>query len=490
MPPINQQGSRGALITWSVVCSILFVTATIFAIYYHVVATEATTKLDAQNKTYADVVNPTALTGPVVTELQRVRALPEQAPVLNPSMPALDVAVAQRNALTNLIGGPTARPESIVAQAKEGMANIAKQVKGANLTLPPDSNILLALTTLAGGLQARLNEIEGLNKQLAETKQQQIADQQAMAAAQQQMDATLKQVREQAATAVGGAETYRGTRDADIAALTTGATEQQRIAQEAIAQRDVQLKERDERIAKLSQDFEAFKARMFGQRIDTQNPTIRQPDGEIARTPGGGVVWINVGQTDGVPPGLTFEVYDKQAGIPVQPTDPQAMNDAPLPAGKASIEVIQVLPTSSQCRVTRTAHSQVIALGDPIVNLVFDKNVKFNFMVYGSFDLDNNGQASLQDADIIKRLVTSFGGKMIEKVGVDTDFVVLGKEPLLPVIPPEEQDDPFQQKRLREAQEALEAYLEVQRQATDLRIPVLNQNRFLYLVGYYNQATR
>ena len=54
----------------------------------------------------------------------------------------------------------------------------------------------------------------------------------------------------------------------------------------------------------------------------------------------------------------------------------------------------------------------------------------------------------------------------------------------------EERDDPFQQKRLTEAQQALDAYLEVQRQATDLRIPVLNQNRFLYLVGYYNQATR
>ena len=78
MPPISQQGSRGALITWSVVCSILFVTATIFAIYYYVVANEATQKLSDQDKKYADVVNSASLTGPVVTELQRVRGLPEQ----------------------------------------------------------------------------------------------------------------------------------------------------------------------------------------------------------------------------------------------------------------------------------------------------------------------------------------------------------------------------------------------------------------------------
>jgi hypothetical protein len=490
MPPISQQGSRGALITWSVVCSILFVTATIFAIYYYVVASEATTKLSEQDKKYADVVAPAALTGPVVTELQRVRGLPEQAPTLNPSMPALEVAVNQRNALTSLIGGPSARPENIIAQAREAMAAIAKQGKAANLTLPPDSNMLLALQTLATGLQARLDEIAGLNKQLQETKQQQINDQQALQAAQAEMNKAIEAARTQANAAVTGAGDYQKSKDADIAALTAGATEQQKVAQDAIAQRDVQLRERDDQIAKLQRDFNALNARFMDRRVDTQNPTIRQPDGTIARTPGGGTVWIDIGSNDGVPSGMTFEVYDKNEGIPPHPTDPQAMDDKPLPVGKASIEVINTLPTSSQCRVTRTSHGQVIALGDPIVNLVFDKNVKFNFMVYGAFDLDNNGQASLQDADTIKRLVTSFGGKLIDKVGVDTDFVVLGKEPVIPVIPPEERDNPFEQKRLTEAQEALNAYLDIQRQATELRIPVMNQNRFLYLVGYYNQATR
>src|SRR5688572_20688793 len=145
MPPINQPGSRGALITWSVICSILFVTATIFAIYYYVVASETQAKLKDQAAKYNDVVNDAALTGPVVTELHRVRQLPEQAPTLNPSMPALDVAVAQRDAATKLIGGPTARADSILFNARETMANVAKQVKAAQLTVPPDSNMLLAL---------------------------------------------------------------------------------------------------------------------------------------------------------------------------------------------------------------------------------------------------------------------------------------------------------------------------------------------------------
>jgi len=488
MPPINQQGSRGALITWSVVCSILFVTATIFAIYFYVVANEATGKLKDQTAKYNDIVADPA--APAVAELQRVRGLPEQAPTLNPAMPALDVAVAQRNALTSLLGGPTARPDTVVNNAKETMGNLAKELKSAQLTLPPDNNLLLALNTISGGFKAKQNEVDQLNQQLAAAKQDQINQQQAMAAASTKMQETIAEFQKKAADADAAANEYRGSKDKDVASVTAQTGDQLKTAQDAITQRDVQLKERDDTIKRLSNDFEALKARFFGQRVDTQNPTIRQPDGEIVRTPGKNEVWINIGTSDGVPPGMTFEVYDKNEGIPVQPTDPQNQNDAPLPIGKASIEVIQSLPTTSQCRVTRSSYGKVISTGDPIVNLVFDKNTKFNFMIYGNFDLDQNGQPSPADTEIIKRLVTQFGGKLIDKVGVDTDFVVLGKEPTLPVIPPEEKDNPQEQKRMADAQAALDAYLEVQKQATDLRIPVMNQNRFLYLVGYYNQATR
>ena len=36
MPPVSSQGSRAALVTWSVVTGILFVVATIVAIYFYV----------------------------------------------------------------------------------------------------------------------------------------------------------------------------------------------------------------------------------------------------------------------------------------------------------------------------------------------------------------------------------------------------------------------------------------------------------------------
>ena len=180
-------------------------------------------------------------------------------------------------------------------------------------------------------------------------------------------------------------------------------------------------------------------------------------------------------------------MYDKIDGIPPV-GDPTT--EEKLPQGKASIEVTRVGQGSSECRVIRTTPGTQMSEGDLIANLVYDPHVKYNFVVYGDFDMDNNGVATPQDADVIKRLVTQWGGKLMNQVNVDTDFVVLGKEPVLPTFSKEELQDPFNAKKLNDAQQALEAYQNVKRTAEQLHIPILNQNRFLYLTGYYNQARR
>ena len=73
-------------------------------------------------------------------------------------------------------------------------------------------------------------------------------------------------------------------------------------------------------------------------------------------------------------------------------------------------------------------------------------------------------------------------------MNVDTDFVVLGKEPQLPSFSKEELDQPLNADKLAKAQAELDKYHEIIQTARDLHIPILNQNRFLYYVGYYEQA--
>ena len=140
--------------------------------------------------------------------------------------------------------------------------------------------------------------------------------------------------------------------------------------------------------------------------------------------------------------------------------------------------------------MTRTTPGTQISEGDLVANLVYDPNVKYNFVVYGQFDLDRNNVATDQDAEVVKRLITQWGGNLMDKVNVDTDFVVPAKEPVLPVLTPEERQDPFEAQKLANAQAALEAYEAVRNTARDLHIPILNQNRFLYLIGYFDQARR
>lgn len=132
----------------------------------------------------------------------------------------------------------------------------------------------------------------------------------------------------------------------------------------------------------------------------------------------------------------------------------------------------------------------MLSEGDLIENLVYDPNTKYNFYVYGTFDLAGNGRPTAADGEVIKRLVTQWGAKIVDNVNVDTDFVVLGKEPTLPNFTKEEQEQPLNADKLAKAQAELEKYQEVVQTARDLHIPVLNQNRFLYYVGYYDQAKR
>jgi hypothetical protein len=487
MPPIGQQGSRGALITWSVVCSILFVTATIFAIYFGVTASEVRQKADQQRKTYDAVVANADLASQKVNDLLQFRTTPEaQQMGINDKMPALDVALTQRSALaTALAGNPS--PAAATATVNDVLTRSASELKGSNITLPANTNLAQAVRTLTDGLKAQLNQTAGLQQQLNAAKQQVASEQQTMQRLQEEMNKTIEQIRGEQQATLTSYGTYTKAKDDDVAAIQSAVDQERATAVRALQERDAQLQEASRTIEQLKKDLDIVYAKYGARRPDTISPVTRQPDGTIVKVPQKGIVYISLGQADSVTPGLTFEVYDKQDGIP--PAGNPG-NEEDLPKGKASLEVIRVNGTSSEARVTRQEHGAILQEGDLIANLVYDKNTKYNFMVYGDFDLDQNGNATPGDGDVVKRLITQWGGKLVDKVSVDTDFLIMGKEPTVPVFTQEELQDPINQKKQADATAALESYQNILKTAVDMRVPVLNQNRFLYLIGYYNQASR
>jgi hypothetical protein len=260
---------------------------------------------------------------------------------------------------------------------------------------------------------------------------------------------------------------------------------------------------------------------------------IRVPDGVITSV-NGTDVFINLGDGDQIYRGMTFEVYDANKGIPPlgEGTDtavayvPRAganagANATPagiaalaaarrnadkyqfeMPKGKGSIEIIAVGPGhQSVGRIVKQEDGQTIGQGDLIGNLVYDKNLKFNFVVYGDFDLSGstnvNGRAN--DAKVLEKRITEWGGnvqpikdaaKPADSVTADTDFVVVGREPVVPNFTPEELQDPANQLILDRAKAKAAAYQSVLTKAAELGIPVMNQNRFLYFTGYFDSAKR
>jgi len=152
--------------------------------------------------------------------------------------------------------------------------------------------------------------------------------------------------------------------------------------------------------------------------------------------------------------------------------------------------VINVGQNSSQCRVTRTTQGMTVSQGDLCANLVYDRNIKPLFYVYGKFDMDQNGVATEGEAEVLKNLITRWGGRIADRVSLDVDFVIMGKEPSVPLYSPDELQNPLNKAKQDEAKAALAAYNGIRDEAVGLHIPLMNQNRFLYYSGFFEASKK
>jgi hypothetical protein len=487
MPPINQEGSRAGLYTALVAFVILFVVSSVLSFQFYGKFTQSEKQFDDYKKQFHDVALQGAAQSPPISDwLAAKNDVPAKLGIVSTDT-AVDVAHKEILGLTSAITGTQAAqpPASIVDSANKTLADSQTLVgKGVSLSTGGLEN---AVKTLATVVSTRDKSLATMTSELRSTKAQLAAAKKETADVNTQRDEDLKKQQAnsdaalataQAAAAAAG-DALKSIQDTIGASGTKSAAEVQQITND--------LNAANAQIAKLTALNNSYKAKFGSRRADVINPIIRQADAKIIRVPNNEVCYINLGYGDQVTPGLTFEVYDKADGIP--PIPDNVTGDEQLPVGKASIEITHVGTTSSECRIVKLAPGAVLSEGDVIENLVYDPHTKYKFMVYGNFDLAGNGRPNAADADVIKRLVTQWGGKLTDVVNVDTDFLVLGAEPVLPSF---SKDDltAENQNKLALAEKALEAYQQIEQEAKDLHIPILNQNRFLYYVGFYDQAKR
>jgi hypothetical protein len=204
-----------------------------------------------------------------------------------------------------------------------------------------------------------------------------------------------------------------------------------------------------------------------------------KPDGQVISVDtSSNIVFIDIGIDDKVYPGLTFSVYDRNAPVP---TDGK---------GKAEIEVYNVDKNTSIARINKSNRRTPIAEDDIIVNLIWDSTAANRFVVAGEFDFDDDGYIDEDGAAKIKQLIENWGGKVEQAVTIDTDFVILGTQPVLKKKPTldEIESDPMATEKYEESLKESERYLQIREQARDLYIPVFGLKRFLNFIGYESLA--
>jgi hypothetical protein len=482
MAAVSQPGSRAGLISALVIFVVLFLVATVLFFTANAdlqAARKTNTEISAK---YKNVIKETEMTDPDFDAIKTLQTDPA-----NRGRSMFDIMKSQREDMSKAITGQANTPPTkAIELASSTLQSANKTLEPVGAAVPAGS-LNNAIMVLAASIMQRQSQADELKQQMAQCSED-LKKQTALY--QKELDthrATVEAARTETKTTVEDTTKYRAGKDEQVAGLEKSLADTVEKDRKALEDMNTQLTARQQEIDKLKKDLEVAYGAMSRFKVaGTGESAIRRADGIISQVSKNNVVYINRGLGQQISAGMTFEVYDKNEGIPKM-----GANDESLPAGKASIIVERVSPGSSEARIIKQSPGSQISVGDVIANLVYDPNVKFRFKVFGDFDIDQDGKATPQETEVVKRLIAQWGGIVTDDLNIDTDFLIMGKEPVVPAIPPEQlKDDPIREFEQKKAVEAKEQYEAVKNKALELHTPVLNQNRFLYFVGFFDQARK
>ena len=381
----------------------------------------------------------------------------------------------RRSMVSKITGSGDATPEQALAEIKSAGVTEGVTVAGKLQQLSVEVAAKTAsLEQIQKDAAARAGQYADLSKQYDELAKAQEATVAARTAEVQAIRTDVTALQQSTATTLDEqTKTYEQSRQRLLDQL------RQTEAQAQVKQDEV------ERLKNRIREME----RIFGQFL-LEGPRMElEADGVIsAVVPQENLVYISLGRADRLILGMKFEVFDAATGIILE--EQQVAGRPRDLRGKATIEVVQMAEKSSTCRIVRQAYGSQVVVGDLITNIVYDKARVFKFFVYGNFDLDGDRQATIAEFDQVLSMIRQWGGVAVEggdRLPLDTDFLVLGDEPEMPRPIDPSQTDPIIITRYQQQLQAVKDYNKLAAQAEALSIPVLNQNRFLTLVGYFNR---
>ncbi len=367
---------------------------------------------------------------------------------------------AQNRALKNIINAdPSATVDSLQDQVNNAgvSGSLLGEVKRLNAELQA------AQQRVDDALAARDQAQEAAND--AESRAESIK--QAFGAAQEELSGQVQGNTQEAATFLAKINELDQKFQGEMADIRAE-------MQQTIDQQQQQLLEKDRRIAELQRIIDDIPSG----RADVDPITL--PDGRIVSiTTDGNQVYIDRGRQDRLMLGMTFEVYDSGDLVKLDEFDEAR--------GKATVEVIDLDERNAVARVVRLKRGSNLKEGDQLINVAFDPNATLKFYVYGDFDIENTGEPSRADRRRIENMIQRWGGELADDLGPDVDYLVLGSEPPTPDPLPPGETNPQKIQAFVQATKEYETYQNLKGEARLMTVPMLNQNRFLSLIGFYER---
>lgn len=359
----------------------------------------------------------------------------------------------------------------------------------ANLSTEQLAERIAGTTELAGG--SLLSRVDRLQSQLASESRAREEAEAARDRAAEDLRAEAERIRRlenelrlaqertkgQIDQAFGGIQGYEQRIEDVIADIEAQVTDLQ-------ADHAAETRENQDRIAALEQDILVLRDRLE-RASGIARPEVFRPTDEfalvdaevVATQPELGTVTLSVGANDKVSIGLTFSVFSDASVI-----RPNAEGN--YPRGKATLEVIRVTPTSATARVLSASQGNPIVEGDVVANPLYDPDKVYKFVVYGNFDTNRDGRATRFEADRVESLIRQWGGTTVDDISGDLDFLVLGRQPVLPPQPGPGAPLAAVQEYVR-LQSIVSRYEQLFARAQRTNIPVLNENRLYTLIGAF-----
>lgn len=288
-------------------------------------------------------------------------------------------------------------------------------------------------------------------------------------------------------------QTARGKAEADLQSLTT--TREEALAskdkelnelrnqyntvqvelQQAVEKYENLLKEKDTRIANLLTINQVLRDDLD----NVRKISFEVEDGKLVRVDHNiGMVWINLGSADSLPPRTAFSVYDKNShGV--------GRSEADV---KGKIEVTRIVDAHlAEARVLNEDITRPMAPGDLVYTPLWTPGRVESFAFAGTIDLDNDGR---DDRELLHQILKTSGAEVASEllpngertggaIDVHTKFLVIGDIPEANAAAKDEEKERV--KRLREGA------TEMRTEAREHGVRIINLNDFLAYIGYHSK---